>query len=94
MWLSGNAPEHWVLCLAEFLDAISSNSNVDVGLCVMSVTRVAKTPRGSNEFFIACREPAPDASRLGRDLARILLCDATSVVVVFSSLVARAGRSF
>jgi hypothetical protein len=55
---------------------------------------VAKTPRGSNEFFIACREPAPDASRLGRDLARILLCDATTVVVMFSSLVARLARSF
>ena len=39
----------------------------------------------SNEFFIACRKPAPDVSRLGRDLARILLCDATTVVV-FSSL--------
>ena len=57
----------------------------------MSVTLVAKTPRGSNEFFIACRKPAPDVSRLGRDLARILLCDATTVVVMFSSLVARLG---
>jgi hypothetical protein len=57
----------------------------------MSVTRVAKTPRGSNEFFIACRKPVPDASRLGRDLARILLCGATTVVVMFSSLVARFG---
>jgi hypothetical protein len=60
----------------------------------MSVTRVAKTPRGSNDFFIACREPAPDVSRLGRDLARILLCDATTVVVIFSSLVASLARSF
>ena len=60
----------------------------------MSVTRVAKTPRGSNEFFIACREPAPDVSRLGRDLARIRLCDATTVVVIFSSLVAPLARSF
>jgi hypothetical protein len=94
MWLGGNAPEDLVLCLAELLDANSSRGNVDVGLCVMSVTRVAKTPRGSNEFFIACREPAPDASRLGRDLARILLCDATTVVVMFSSLVARLVRSF
>ena len=57
----------------------------------MSVTRVAKTPLGSNEFFIACRKPAPDVSRLGRDLARILLCGATTVVVMFSSLVARLG---
>jgi hypothetical protein len=48
----------------------------------------------NNEFFIACREPAPDASRLGRYLARILLCDATTVVVMFSSLVARVVRSF
>ena len=60
----------------------------------MSVTRVAKTPRGNNDFFIACREPAPDVSRLGRDLARILLCDATTVVVIFSSLVASLARSF
>jgi len=57
----------------------------------MSVTRVAKTPRGSNELFIAGRKPAPDVSRLGRDLARILLCGATTVVVMFSSLVARLG---
>jgi hypothetical protein len=61
---------------------------------VMSVTRVAKIPRGSNEFFIACREPAPDVSRLGRDRSRILLCDTTTVVVMFSSLVARLVRSF
>ena len=60
----------------------------------MLVTRVAKTPRGSNEFFIACREPAPDDSRLRPDLPRILLCDAASVVVVFSSLVAQVVRSF
>jgi len=53
-----------------------------------------KTPRGGDEFFIACREPAPDASRFGRDLARILLCDATTVVVMFSSLVAHVVRSF
>jgi hypothetical protein len=78
----------------ELLDANSSCGNVDVGLCVMSVTPVAKTPRGNNELFIARREPAPDASRLGRDLARILLCDATTVVVMFSSLVTRALRSF
>ena len=58
---------------------------------MMSVTRVTKTPRGSNEFFIACRKSAPDVSRLGRDLARILLCGATTVVVMFSSLVARLG---
>jgi hypothetical protein len=58
----------------------------------MSVTRVAKTLRGGNEFFIACRKPAPDVSRLGRDLARILLCDATAVVVMFSSL-SRAART-
>jgi hypothetical protein len=45
----------------------------------------------NNDFFIACREPAADASHLGRDLARILLCDATTVVVMFSSLVARLG---
>ena len=93
MWLGGNAPEDLVLCLAELLDANSSCGNVDVGLCVMSVTRVAKTPRGNNEF-IACRKPAPDVSRLGRDLARILLCDATTVVAMFSSLVARLVRSF
>jgi len=31
VWLSGNAPEHWVRCLAEFLDASSSNGNVDIG---------------------------------------------------------------
>ena len=61
---------------------------------MISVTCVAKAPRGSNEFFIACRKPAPDGSRLGRDLARILLCDATTVVVVFSRLVARLVRSF
>jgi hypothetical protein len=60
----------------------------------MSVTGVAKTPRGSNEFFITCRKRAPDVSRHGRDLARILLCDATTVVVMFSSLVARLVRSF
>src|SRR5215469_5517788 len=48
----------------------------------------------NNEFFIACRQQAPDVSRLGRDLARILLCNATTVVVVFSSLVARFVRSF
>ncbi len=59
---------------------------------MMSVTRVAKTLRGGNEFFIACRKPAPDVSRLGRDLARILLCDATAVVVMFSSLVASRNR--
>jgi hypothetical protein len=53
---------------------------------------VAKTLRGGNEFFIACRKPAPDVSRLGRDLARILLCDATAVVVMFSSL-SRAART-
>jgi hypothetical protein len=94
MWLGGNAPEDLALCLTELLDANSSCSNVDVGLCVMPVTPVAKTPRGRNEFFIACREPAPDASRLGRDLARILLCDATTVVAIFSSLVARLVRSF
>jgi hypothetical protein len=47
-----------------------------------------------DEFFITCPGPAPNASRLRRDLARILLCDTTTVVVVFSSLVARAARSF
>jgi hypothetical protein len=60
----------------------------------MSVTRVAKTPRGNNESFIAYRKRAPDVSRLRRDLARILLCDATAVVVMFSGLVAWLVRSF
>jgi hypothetical protein len=30
----------------KLLDANLSSGNVDVGLCVMSVTGVAKTPRG------------------------------------------------
>ena len=47
-----------------------------------------------DDLFIACRDPAPDASGVRPDLARILLCDATSVVVMFSSLTARVVRSF
>ena len=42
-----------------------------------------------DELLCACRGPAPDASRLRRDLARILLSDATRIVVMFSSLIAR-----
>jgi len=62
-------------------------------LCDVGHTCGEDTTR-KNEFFIACRKRAPDVSRLGRDLARVLLCDATAVVVVFSSLVARLVRSF
>ena len=55
----------------------------------MSVTHVARTTRRiRDELLIACRGPASDASRLGPDLARILLCDAASVVVVFFNLAA------
>jgi hypothetical protein len=91
MWLRGNASEVLAPGLAGLLDARSSCSNVDVRCRSHSV---AKTPRGVDEFFIAYRGPAPNASRLRRDRARILLCDATTVVVMFSSLVARAVRSF
>jgi hypothetical protein len=80
----------------ESLDAKSYSGNVDFGLCGKSATLCDEDSTGErrDELFIACREPAPDASRLRRDLARVLLCDATSVVAVFSSLVARFGRSF
>ena len=47
MWRRGNAVKDYALCLTEFLDANFSCGNVDAGLCVMLVTRVAKTPRGS-----------------------------------------------
>ena len=47
-----------------------------------------------DDLFIACRDPAPDASGVRPDLARILLCDATTVVVIISSLVAPLARSF
>jgi hypothetical protein len=42
-----------------------------------------------DDLFIECRGSASDASRLRRDLARILLSDATRIVVMFSSLIAR-----
>ena len=94
MWLRGNAAEDWVLGLAEFLDVDSACGNVDIRItCDVGHTCGEDTTR-SNEFFIACRQRAPDVSRLGRDLARVLLCDATAVVVVFSSLVARQIHSF
>ena len=42
-----------------------------------------------DELLIACRGPAPDASRLRRDPARILLRGTASIVVMFSSLIGR-----
>jgi hypothetical protein len=93
VWLRGNAHDDSPLCLAELLDANSSSGNVDVGLCVMSVTGVAKTPRGVGSLSYVVN-PEACSSRLRPDLARILLRDATTVIVVFSSLDARLVRSF
>jgi hypothetical protein len=61
-------------------------------MCAIGHTCCKDTTGESDGFFIVCRESAPDASRLRRGLARILLCDATTVVVMFSSLVARLVR--
>ena len=63
-------------------------------MCDVGHTCSEDTTGKRDEFFGARRKPAADASRLRRDLARILLCDATTVVVMFSSLVARLVRSF
>jgi hypothetical protein len=63
-------------------------------MCDFDHTSGDKSTGKRDELLIACREPAPDDSRLRPDLPRILLCDATSVVVVFSSLVAQVVRSF
>ena len=63
-------------------------------MCDIGHTCGEDTAGKRDEFFSVRREPASDASRLRRDLARILLCDATTVVVMFSSLVARLVRSF
>ena len=74
----------------EFLDANSSDGNVDTRImCDVGHTCDKDTTGKRDEFFIVYREPAPDSSRLRRNLARILLCDATTVAVMFSSLVAR-----
>ena len=94
MWLRGNAAEDWVLGLAEFLDVDSACGNVDIRIMCDVGHMCGEDATRSNEFFIACRQRAPDVSRLGRGLARILLRNATTVVVVFSSLVARLVRSF
>jgi hypothetical protein len=59
-------------------------------MCDIGHTCGEDTTGNRDEFFIIRREPETDASCLRRDLARILLCDATTVVVIFSSLV--AGR--
>jgi hypothetical protein len=37
---------------------------------------VADGSKASDELFIACREPAADASRHRRDRPRVLLCSA------------------
>jgi hypothetical protein len=86
VWLSGNAPEHWVLCLAEFLDASSSTGNVDVGLCVMSVTRVARTARGSEMSSLS---QVVDQRPMLRVSGEILLafCCATPLVLLLCFLV-------
>ena len=54
--------------------------------CVVSITHVAGK---QDDLLVKCSGAASDASRLRRDLARILLSDATSLVVVLFSLIAR-----
>jgi hypothetical protein len=68
MWLGGNAPEDLALCLAELLDANYFRGNVDVALCVMSVTPVAKTPRGvmSSLWHVVNQLPISLVARLVR----------------------------
>ena len=58
-------------------------------MCDIGHTCGEDTAGKRDEFFSVRREPASDASRLRRDLARILLRGPTIVVVMFSRLVAR-----
>ena len=95
MWPRGNAHRRLALCLAELLDASPSCGNVGrKAMRDFDHTCGDESTGKRDDLFIACRDPAPDASGVRPDLARILLCDATSVVVVFSSLVAQIVRSF
>ena len=84
MWLRGNALEDYDLDLGELLDANAFCGNVDVRLCVVSVTLC----RGEHGGLCDERGPAIDAACRRRDPSRILFCDATNVVVMFLSLVA------
>jgi hypothetical protein len=95
MWLRGNALEDYVLCLAELLDGNSSCGNVDVGLCVVSVT-LWRGEHGEREMSYLSHvvDPRSIPRVAGRDPSRILFCDATGVVVMFFSLVAHGVRSF
>ncbi len=53
-----------------------------------------KNTRMCHELFVGCRrEPETNASHRRRDYPRVLLCDATGVVAVLPSLIARVVRS-
>jgi hypothetical protein len=95
VWPRGNAHRRLALRLAELLDASPSCGNVRRRvMCDFDHTCGDDSTGKRDDLFIACRDPAPDASGVRPDLARILLCDAISVVVMFSSLTARVVRSF
>ena len=59
----------------------------------MSVTLCLREDTGERDaLFIDCRGPAANASRRRRDRSRIQLRDATRIVAMFSSLIARGVR--
>jgi hypothetical protein len=64
-------------------------------MCDLGHTCGEKNTRTRDELFVECRrEPATDVSGRRRDYPGVLLCDATGVVVMFSSLVVHGVRSF
>jgi hypothetical protein len=73
-------------CLEELLDGNSSCGKVDKGLCVMSVTRVAKTPRRNKMSSLSY---VVNQSPMLRVSAEILLafCCATPLLLLLCFLV-------
>jgi hypothetical protein len=63
-----------------------------MNVCDVGYTCGDDSTETQDELLAPCRGPAPDASRRRRDRARILLCDASGLVVMFSSLAAGVAR--
>jgi hypothetical protein len=86
MWPKGNAHRRLALCLAELLDASPSCGNVGLGLCVISITHVAITARGSEMTYLSHVVTQRPMLRVSGQIL-LAFCCATPLVLLLCFLV-------
>jgi hypothetical protein len=86
VWPRGNAHRRLALCLAELLDASPSCGNVGLGLCVISITHVAITARGSEMTYLSHVVTQRPMLRVSGQIL-LAFCCATPLVLLLCFLV-------